>query len=229
MGKGIQKRPNLVFSPYVLYLSLLLLYEGARGSSEDELKSILNLKDENYRILIKDYIKYVRDRSRYISPSFISNNYKLGYHDVNMPDMNDVFDNQRRRDIYFHFTNSIYIDKKFPIIDDYIKVVKQSYYSHVKNLYFDGSKEVIDKLNLFAASHSNHQIVSYLSSKDVSTATAGIAVSMVAFIGVWLIPFIPSETWDVGFWSSWNKLIKVPMMKIVESTFNYCEDSMVSQ
>lgn len=49
---------NIVFSPYAIYTTLAALYEGSRGTTEEELKLALYIRDDSYRR--KDMQIYIR-------------------------------------------------------------------------------------------------------------------------------------------------------------------------
>lgn len=121
---------------------------------------------------------------------------------------------------------TIYKRKSNPFREDYSRLIKQNYHANARNIHFDTHHDAINKMNHYIYNHTNHHIRNFLPDDAVNGESTGFAVSAVSFVGVWKEPFLPSETGDVGFHAS-NKLIHVPMMKILEKTFNYCEDSMV--
>jgi serpin B len=122
--------------------------------------------------------------------------------------------------------NALWVDKDFPILDNYSQSLQKYYSAKAENLDFfnnpDGSRETINK---WVENKTAQKIIDLLP-KDYQPPFAKVAVILtnaIYFKGTWMNKFDESNTHDEDFTLSNNSTVKVPMMH-EETGFGYLED-----
>jgi serpin B len=120
--------------------------------------------------------------------------------------------------------NALWVQKTFPILQEYSDSLQKYYSAKAENLDFvdnpDGSRVVINK---WVEDKTNDKIVDLLPKGSLNNLTRVVLTDAVYFKGMWLTKFNESETKEANFSVSENNTVKVPMMH-VQTGFKYLED-----
>jgi len=184
------KQENAFFSPYSISSAFSILYEGARGTTQDEIKSVFHFaSDDQTR---RDY-----------SHQIIS--------DLNKPAQNYILST----------ANALWVQDKFPILNEYKDVTETYYFSKTENLDFATQQEESrNTINSWVEEKTNDKIKDLLPQGSINDMTRAVITNAVYFLGNWTVQFDEKITQEDDFKTSEQKTVKVPMMN-TEQNFNY--------
>lgn len=184
------KQENAFFSPYSISSAFSILYEGARGTTQDEIRSVFHfIKDDQTR---RDY-----------SHQIIS--------DLNKPSKNYILS----------AANALWVQDKFPILDQYKVVTEKYYLSKTENLDFETHPEESRKtINSWVEDKTNDKIKDLLPPGSINDMTRAVITNAVYFLGNWTVQFDEKLTQEDDFKTLEQKTVKVPMMN-AKQYFNY--------
>jgi len=184
------KQENAFFSPYSISSAFSILYEGARGTTQDEIHSVFHfVRDDQAR---RDYAHQT-----------IS--------DLNKPAQNYILST----------ANALWIQDKFPILDEYKDVTETYYLAKTENLDFvTRSEESRKTINSWVEEKTNDKIKNLLPEGSINDLTRAVITNAVYFLGNWTVQFDETLTREDDFKISEQETAKVPMMN-VEQNFNY--------
>jgi serpin B len=188
-------KDDIFFSPYSISDAFSMAFEGARGQTENEIKSVMGFADRQTQ---RESIKSLDSK-------------------LNNPNAN----------YSLNIANALWVDKDFPILDNYSQSLQKYYSAKAENLDFfnnpEGSREIINK---WVENKTAQKIIDLLP-KDYQPADAKVALILtnaIYFKGTWMNKFDKSNTHDEDFTLPNNSTIKVPMMH-AETGFGYLEDA----
>ena len=185
-----EKQENIFFSPYSISSAFSILYEGARGTTQDEIQSVFHfIKEDQTR----------RDHANQI----IS--------DLNKPSQNYLLST----------ANALWVQDKFPILQEYKDVTETYYLSTTENLDFvTQPEESRNTINGWVEEKTNDKIKDLLPQGSINDMTRAVITNAVYFLGNWTVQFDENLTKEDDFKISEQKTVKAPMMNI-EQNFNY--------
>jgi serpin B len=132
--------------------------------------------------------------------------------------------NKRTNDYELRTGNALWLQKDYPFIEDYKKVVERYYGGKATNLDFvnepEKSREIINK---FIAEQTNNKIQEIIPPGSIDATTRLVITNAIYFKGTWEYQFDKSATQLDDFRVSENKTVKVEMMHIDNAKLNYAD------
>jgi serpin B len=126
--------------------------------------------------------------------------------------------------------NSLWAQKDFRFLSEYMTTVQQYYGATATNLDFVNATEESRKtINKWVEDKTNDKIKDLLPQGSLDATTRLVLTNAIYFKGTWSKPFDKSQTKDESFRVSATNTIKVPMMRRTDKNamFNYAETSEV--
>ena len=208
-------------------------------------KSIAEAVNQNNMLGFEMYYNLIKDKNEntFFSPYSISSAFSIlyeGARSTTEDEIQSVFhftsDDESRRD-YAHqiisdlnklsdnyvlsTANALWVQDKFPILEEY-KVVTETYYlSKTENLDFaTHPEESRQTINSWVEEKTNEKIKDLLPQGSIDDMTRAVITNAVYFLGNWTIQFDENLTREDDFKISGQEIVKVPMMN-VEQNFEY--------
>lgn len=191
------KKENIFFSPFSIYNAFLMLYEGARENTKEEIENLFgfpvdeNIRREGFKKILDELNKKDKKYELHIANAlWVQKNYKI-------------------------LEEYLEINKKYYSAEiqnvDFINEPEKS--SHIINSWvFEKTKGRIKDL---------------ISKDLINYRTRLILTNAIYFKGKWLLQFDKERTKEADFNISENERIKVQMMEMEGARFNYYEDEKV--
>jgi len=186
---------NVFFSPWSLSSALAMTYEGARGNTSDEMRSVLyfsendSLRRESFSALDRkinaNYSRYTLSTANalWVDGSFsLLDEYEMLVHDTYLARANNLD-------------------------------------------FRTAPEEARQTINHWVKQKTAGKIVDLIPAVHVDSLTRLVLTNAIYFNGIWMKTFDPSQTWDEGFFTEDGRAITVPMMRQDddEAWFNYLE------
>ncbi|MCD6168061.1 MAG: serpin family protein [Caldisericia bacterium] len=134
--------------------------------------------------------------------------------------------NREVRDYELRTGNALWVQKDFPLLEEYKTTVEKYYGGKAANLDFvnetEKSRETINK---FIEEQTNGKIKDLISKGILDRYTRLVITNAIYFKGTWKWEFKKSDTRDEDFYVNPKETVKVPMMymKPEKAEFNYTE------
>lgn len=195
MYRELERDGNLFFSPWSLNTALAMTYEGARGKTADEMRSVLHLSgDESARRQSFSSLdqRINGNESGYVLSTanalWVDNNFSLldGYRDL--------------------------VDRSYHARVTNLDFVGAS----------DESRKII---NTWVEQKTSQKIKDLIPPNHIDSSTCLVLTNAIYFKGTWVKEFNKSLTRDENFHVSDGGIVTVPMMRRLgqEAIFNYLE------
>ena len=188
-----KKENNIFLSPYSILTAFAMLYEGAEGTTRNEMREVLNLPEDDLER---------REEFRYMI----------------------LTTTNPASDAYILRTaNAIWIQKDYPLKEDYIDVIRRYYFADVRELDFSEDPEKSRKtINEWVERQTERKIVNLVPPGAIDEFTRLVITNAIYFKANWSSKFDPENTYNETFTLTSGEKIKVEMMHQVNS-FNYME------
>jgi serpin B len=186
---------NIFFSPFSISSALALTYEGARGPTADEIRSVFHFP--------------AADTVR-----------KRGYSDINAG-INKIDTGYTLRT-----ANSLWADKDFLFLPEYVGTASQHYNANTTNLDFiNKPEESRATINRWVEQKTENKIHDLIPSGAINSATRLVITNAIYFKGTWIKQFDKNNTQPMDFQVSPNKTVPVQMMQRTDEdgVYNYAE------
>ncbi|XP_061674575.1 uncharacterized protein LOC133500034 [Syngnathoides biaculeatus] len=141
---------------------------------------------------------------------------------VTQKDVNQVFSTLiKRRDNSSDISEgtALFLDDTFEPKPEFVKDLKESYYSHVSNVNFEQTTESVNTINKYVSGKTNGLIEKLVDSLDPTTIM--YLVSHIYFKGKWDTPFETEQTKEDIFTVDENTKVPVQMMNKEDSFHVY--------
>ncbi len=186
------KGKNIFFSPYSISTALAMTYEGAKGQTADEMRSVLHFpKDANIR-----------------RPSFAKIHNLI---------------NKKDKKYKLYTANALWTQKDHPFLKEYTDLIQRYYTGKTTPLDFANETDSRNTINRWVEDQTNNKIKDLIPKGLITPLTRLILTNAIYFKGKWFHPFDKESTKEENFMVNPHKTIKVPMMSITDSRFNYVE------
>lgn len=191
-----QDSGNVFFSPYSVSTALAMTYEGARGETADQIRSVFHYPEDDMT-------------RRY--------NFARIYNLLNQPDqkyqLNTANALWAQGDYQF-------ADEYFKVIDQYYggKVTNMNFAAQ--------PEPCRQTINSWVEDQTNDKIKDLIQSGQITPLTTLILTNAIYFKGTWKYQFDPEQTQEMDFRISPDEQVKVDMMffdKNEENQFNYAQ------
>jgi serpin B len=131
--------------------------------------------------------------------------------------------NQKQTGYKINTANAFWVQQNYPFLPDYINILENYYMAEANELDFSKNVEAAKIINSWIENQTNGKIKDMIDSGALSELTRLVLTNAIYFKGLWENPFDPKYTSQVDFKVNSSKTIKVDMMSLSDSTFNYTE------
>ncbi|XP_069709668.1 ovalbumin-related protein X-like [Phaenicophaeus curvirostris] len=196
---------NMFYSPLSIFTALALVCMGARDNTQSQMEKVLRF----------DNITGVGDPtdSQCGTSDYIHNSLKDLLSDIT----------QTNATHSLKMADRLYIEKTYPVLQEYLKCAKKFYNSEVEEVAFKtATEEARQLINSWVEKETNGQIQDFLKPGSVDLDTVLVLVNAIYFKGVWKTAFKEEHTREVPFNVTEQESRPVQMM-CVNSTFKVAE------
>jgi serpin B len=186
---------NLFFSPFSISAALAMTYAGASENTAGQMATVLHFTAD------PDHLH--ESMGQLISQ------------------LNSV---QKETDIELKIANAIWTQKGYPFLDEFIRIVRQSYLAELNQADFVAAEDAARQaINSWVEQQTDQKIKDLIPPKVLNDLTRLVLVNAVYFKGFWESQFKPADTMDLDFWLSADTTVTVPLMH-QEHKFGYWEN-----
>jgi serpin B len=176
---------NLVFSPYSISTCLSMVYLGARGETQSQMQSALQMKV---------------DRKNLPKTAFALNQSLL-------PQKNS------EKSYKLNMANAVWVDQGTFLLTDFRYSIEQQFKAKLGTLNFDAAPEkALESINEWVYKQTQGKIPRLLNGDDINKMTRLMLTNAVFFQGNWVSPFDPKETYEAPFYSKLEESVPTMMM-----------------
>ncbi len=129
--------------------------------------------------------------------------------------LNEV--NKKDQKYKLHTANALWVEKKYKLLDDYLKTIEKYYHGKATNVGFIDAEEREKSrkmINGWIEEKTNHKIKELIKREHLSKDTRLVLTNAIYFKGSWEMQFDKSATKEEDFKISPDKKVKVPMMSL---------------
>ncbi|XP_014727879.1 PREDICTED: ovalbumin-related protein Y-like [Sturnus vulgaris] len=180
--KIYRSNDNVLFSSLSMLSTLALVYMGARGKTQSQMGKVLHFDNVTGDGDISD--------SQCGTAEYIHKSFK------------DLLSDIRRQNATYslRIADRLYIEKTYPILEEYIKCVKKFYRAELEEVDFKtAAEEARQLINSWVEKETNGRIQDLLASDSVDLNTALVFVNVIYFKGIWKIAFKEEHTREEPF------------------------------
>jgi serpin B len=134
--------------------------------------------------------------------------------------------NATSNDITLNVANSLWIEKNYPILEDFLEIVKNHYSAELNSIEFQRVVEAADVINAWVEEKTHNKIQDIITPEQLKSA-ALVLVNAIYFKGNWAYQFDKQKTRNEPFWLTPAIQIEVPMMAQYDRQFNYMQNDVV--
>ena len=186
---------NLFFSPFSIFTALAMTWAGARENTAVQMAETLHFTEKP--------AQFHRAIGDLISQ------------------LNAV---QKETDVELSIANAIWAQKGYQFLDEFFRIVQQSYQADLKQVDFSSAAESARQaINAWVEQQTNEKIKDLLPPKVLNALTRLVLVNAIYFKGFWDNQFKSRDTREMEFWLLTEDAVKVPMMH-QEHQFGYWEN-----
>ena len=131
--------------------------------------------------------------------------------------------NQKQTGYKINTANAFWIQQNYPFLPDYINILENYYLAEANELDFSENVEAAKIINSWIENQTNGKIKDMIDPGALSEFTRLVLTNAIYFKGLWENPFDPKYTSQADFNINSSETIKVDMMSLSDSTFNYTE------
>lgn len=191
---------NIFFSPISIMTAFVIAYEGANGSTANEIQKVFGFpieeqeRREEFQSILKGFETY--------SLMGFDSEYTL------------------------HMANALWVADHFEPRKEYIDIAKTYYDSRVEKVDFV-SDNGANTINDWVKEETNDKIQELIKPADTNEMTALIITNAIYFNGDWVIPFKEYKTQQKDFRINEKETVKVEMMHMSKPRLNYLENDLL--
>ncbi|XP_017684209.1 PREDICTED: ovalbumin-related protein Y-like [Lepidothrix coronata] len=173
---------NIIFSSLSLISTLSMLYLGARGNTQSQMEKVLHF----------DNVTGDRDTP----------DSQCGPSEHIHSTLKDLLSDVTRQNATYslRIADRIYIDKTYPVLQEYIKCAKKFYKAELEEVNFKtAAEEARQLINSWVEKETNGRIQDLIVPDSVGLDTALVFVNAIYFKGIWKTAFREEDTREVPF------------------------------
>ena len=190
---NLEGEQNLFFSPISIHMALSMTYNGAAGKTREEMADVLYVQDMKLEELNQ------------ANASFLSKTLDKDFKST------------------LKIANSLWIQKGYPFLEDFIKSTKDYYLAEFQEKDFS-SKKTIEEINHWVDKKTEGNIKDLIN--EIRPNTVGFLINAIYFKGDWEYPFDEKETYTGDFILENGKTKKHSFMTQT-GHFHYYEDDLL--
>lgn len=189
-------KTNTMLSPLSLNMALGLLLEGSTGDSQ---KALIEYLGEDFSTFAEDYIKNGIKEFNYTSED--ASEWDSGYNTA------------------LEIANSVWINDKLTISDDYKNNTATKYDAEIDNFSLDNVEESVTKINNWCATKTHNMIPSIITDDSLNNSSSAILINSLYLESGWYEPWDISDDNSDIFTTFDNKEIKCSLMRNTFGTY----------
>ncbi|XP_012874379.1 PREDICTED: serpin B4-like isoform X2 [Dipodomys ordii] len=198
---------NAFFSPLSIASAFSMVSLGAKGNTAHQIKEVLHFSE------VAGETKKTSTTSHAEDSEIVHHQFQKMLTELNTP--TDAFE--------LKIANSLYGEKTFQFLQEYLDELKKFYLANVESLDFvNNTEESRKKINAWVESQTNDKIKDLFPVDSLDSSTALVLVNAIYFKGQWEEKFKKEYTEEGNFW-----LNKVTQAKILEIPYKGNELSMI--
>lgn len=174
---------NLFFSPYSISSALAMTYAGAGGSTASQMAQTLH---------------FAQDQDK-LHSAFAFLNEKLEQI-------------QERGFFLLNVANALWTQKRFPLLEEYLALIKKYYQSDITPLDYSDPEKARRTINAWVAKKTGRKIMELLSPGMITPTMRLVLTNTIYFNGQWNFPFDRAQTETAPFWVTPEESVQVPFM-----------------
>jgi len=194
------KKDNLFFSPYSLSLGLAMVYAGARGSTEEQMASVLHftLSQERLHLAFGALHSQLTERGE----------------DLNI---------KEKEKFQLYPANSLWVERQFELQESFRDLVDLNYHVQVISLDFSNAPEASCKtINTWVSRETKKKIKELFPERSITSLTRLVPANAITFAATWEHQFDEVFTSNDYFHLLNGRRVIVPMMEQI-TPFPYTE------
>lgn len=195
---------NLFFSPYSISLCLVMMYGGARGTTEEQMASALHfmLSQERLHIAFNALDLELTRRGERLA---VTEDEKL----------------------QLHLANSLWVEGEYKLLESYRKLLIVNYGAAAEPLDFANAPEVSRQtINKLVSQETEKKIKELLPEGSITSSTRLVLTNAITFNATWKHRFNEEFTYNEPFYLFDDRQVTVPMMHQI-TPFAYAATSSV--
>ena len=195
---------NLFFSPHSISLCLVMMYGGARGTTEEQIASALHfmLSQERLHIAFNALDLELTRRGERLA---VTEDEKL----------------------QLHLANSLWVEGEYKLLESYRKLLAMNYGAAAEPLDFANSPEVSRQtINKLVSQETEKKIKELLPEGSITSSTRLVLTNAITFNATWKHRFNEEFTYNEPFYLFDDRQVTVPMMHQI-TPFAYAATSSV--
>jgi len=178
---------NIFYSPYSIYMALLMTYAGAAGDTASQMESTLHLPYSQEEI------------------HAVMNALNLQLKANSMVDDKPAFT--------LNIVNQLWGQAGYAFLPEFLNTLSQNYNAGLKTVDFAANPEAARELiNLWVEAQTNEKIRDLIPEGALNELTRLVITNAVYFKAAWLSPFDPANTKNGSFTLLDGSQVEVPMM-----------------
>lgn len=186
---------NLFFSPYSLFTTLAMIYEGARGDTRSQIGEVLHFLPDD-----------ADDRAAFAAL------HKL------------FLQIDKKGMVQLQSANALWPGEDCTLEKEFLKQIKKEYGGKVSGVDFSDPEAARNLINDWVEKNTAGKITDLIGPGVLDQLTRLVLTNAIYFYGQWQNPFDPDRTVDAAFKPASGEPVNVPMMNIKHS-FGYGESA----
>ena len=174
---------NVFFSPYSISTALAMTSAGARGGTETQMVKTFHFEPDP----AKRHAAFAAMEA----------------------DLNAV---QKKGQVKLSVANSLWPQKKYPLLQGFLDLTKKYYGASVTPVDFTEPEPTRQKINTWVEDKTNQKIKDLIPGGVLDANTRLVLVNAIYFKGTWSTPFKAEATKDAPFRLSSGKTVQAPLM-----------------
>uniref|UniRef100_A0A8C3TQE9 Serpin domain-containing protein n=1 Tax=Catharus ustulatus TaxID=91951 RepID=A0A8C3TQE9_CATUS len=179
---------NVLFSSLSMLSTLALVYMGARGRTQSQMEKVLHFDNDVFSLCNLS--------------SFFMSSPQCGTAEYIHKSFKDLLSDISRQNATYSLRigDRLYIEKTYPILEEYIKCVKKFYRAELEEVDFKtAAEEARQLINSWVEKETDGRIQDLIVSDSVDLNTALVFVNVIFFKGIWKSAFKEEYTREEPF------------------------------
>ncbi|XP_009091624.1 ovalbumin-related protein Y-like isoform X2 [Serinus canaria] len=192
---------NVLFSSLSMLSTLALVYMGARGKTQSQMEKVLHFDNVTGD---RDISDSQVEKPQCGTAEYIHKTFKDLVSDISRQNATNSL----------RITDRLYIEKTYPILQEYIKCAKKFYKAELEEVDFKtAAEEARQLINSWVEKETDGRIHNFLVSDSVDLNTALVFVNVIYFKGLWKTAFKEEDTREEPFNVTEQESRPVQMMR----------------
>lgn len=198
---------NLFFSPFGILIAMAMAYAGACKNTEQQITNVLHFRLPQPRLhpAMKALQQMIITKPLFTSSEHVANRYSAW--DPGEGGIEKAY-------FWLNVVNAIWIQKRYNLLPEFVKILKQNYGVKLQQLDFENNPETSRQtINAWISRETSERIQELLPPESIDTLTKMLLTNAIYFKAAWNNPFEEDATKNQNFYLLNGGKVKVPMMQ----------------